>query len=275
MKIWLLGLMGLLFLSGCQSDKNTLKVAATPVPHADLLRFIQPDLERQGIKLSIVEVDDYSLPNRLLAEKQVDANFFQHQPFLDEYNRQFKTHLVPLTAVHIEPMGIYSKKISSLEELPNGAVVAIPSDPTNSARSLQLLSEAKWITLKSGKNKALVTIFDIETNPKKLKIREVDAPFLPRALSDVDLAVIPANFAIEANLSPFRDALLLEEGSDYANIVAIREGEESRDSLLKLKKALQGKKLHQYITETYKGAILPLSKGQVEGIPESLQLLVE
>ncbi|MFZ0565517.1 MAG: MetQ/NlpA family ABC transporter substrate-binding protein [Chlamydiales bacterium] len=259
MKIRYLWLIALLFFTSCQSEKNTLKVAATPLPHADLLEVIRPDLEKEGIKLTVVEVDDYSLPNRLLAEKQVDANFFQHQPFLDEYNRQFGTHLVPLTRVHIEPMGIYSKKISSIGEVPIGATVAIPSDPTNSARALHLLAQADLITLKPGKNETLVTPFDIETNRKKLKIREVDAPFLPRALPDVDLALIPANFAIEAKLNPLQDALLLEESSRYANIVAIREGEENRESLQKLKEALQSEKLHQYIVETYKGAILPAS----------------
>lgn len=257
-QVLFLGLIGLLALCGCQSEK-TLKVAATPVPHADLLEVIKPDLEDEGIKLKIVEVDDYNLPNRLLFEKQIDANFFQHKPYLDEQNERFGYNLVPLIAIHIEPLGIYSKKITSLDQLKEGSLVAIPSDPTNEARALNLLAEVGLIKLKPLKNISLATVYDIDENPKNLKIEEVDAAFLPRTLSDVDLAVIPVNFALQANLNPGEDAIVLEsKDSPYANIVVIRGGEEDRKELQKLKEALQSDKLRLYIEEKYKGAILPI-----------------
>jgi D-methionine transport system substrate-binding protein len=253
----LIGLAGVLSFAGCQSHEKTLKVAATPVPHADLLEAIKPDLEQEGVNLKIVEVDDYNLPNRLLYEKQVDANFFQHKPFLDEQNQRFGYNLKPLVAVHIEPLGIYSQKIKSLDQLKEGATVAIPSDPTNEVRALSLLQEVGVIKLKALKGQ-FATVHDIEENPKNLKIEEVDAAFLPRALADVDLAVIPANFALQAHLNPTKDALALETSeSPYANIVVIREGEENREDLQKLKAALTSEKMRAHILEKYKGAIAP------------------
>jgi D-methionine transport system substrate-binding protein len=247
-----------LSLTGCQSKGKTLKVAATPVPHAELLEVIKPDLEREGIHLKIVEVDDYNLPNRLLFEKQVDANFFQHLPFLEEQNRRFGYNLIPLVAVHIEPLGIYSRKITSLGALREGGVVAIPNDPTNESRALALLQEVGLIKLKSQPLNNLATVYDVEENPKHLKIEEIDAAFLPRALADVDLAVIPANFALQAHLEPTQDALALESSqSPYANIVAIRKGEENREEIQQLKQALTSEKLRSYILEKYKGAIAP------------------
>jgi len=252
MRYWLLAL---LFLCGCGPSEKTLKVAATPVPHADLLEIIKPDLEKEGIYLQIIEVDDYHLPNRLLFEKQVDANFFQHLPYLEEQNRQFGYNLVPLTRVHIEPMGIYSKKLASLDEVSQGATVAIPSDPSNGVRALYLLADMELITLKPNPRSP----FDIEKNPKKLKIKEIDAPFLPRVLADVDLAVIPANFALQAKLNPLVDALALEEKESlYANIVVVREGELRSEKLQKLKEALHSEKLREHIYQVYKGAIVPI-----------------
>ena len=258
MRILLLIILMGCTLVGCQSNEKTLKIAATPVPHADLLEAIKPDLEEQGITLKIVEVDDYNLPNRLLYEKQVDANFFQHKPYLDEQNRRFGYNLSSLAAVHIEPLGIYSEKITSLDDLQEGATLSIPSDPTNEARALSLLSQVGLIRLKPGVNPNLATVYDIDDNPKHLKFVEVDAAFLPRSLSDVDLAVIPANFALQANLNPVKDALALEAlDSPYANIVAIRGGEEDQETFQKLKKALQSEKMGNYIKEKYKGAIIP------------------
>jgi D-methionine transport system substrate-binding protein len=254
----LTGLTSLLSFAGCQTHEKTLKVAATPVPHADLLEAVKPELEKEGINLKIVEVDDYNLPNRLLYEKQVDANFFQHRPFLDEQNQRFGYNLKLLVAVHIEPLGIYSQKIKSLDLLKEGAIVAIPSDPTNEARALSLLQEAGLIELKSNFKGRFATVYDIEENPKNLKIEEVDAAFLPRALADVDLAVIPANFALQAHLNPTKDALALESSeSPYANIVVVREGEENREDLQKLKAALTSEKMCEYILEKYKGVIVP------------------
>lgn len=246
----------LLTTVGCSSKEKTLVVAATAVPHAELLEAVKPDLEGEGIRLKIVEVDDYNLPNRLLYEKQIDANFFQHAPFLDEQNRRFGYNLRPLVDVHIEPLAIYSCKMISLEELQEGAIIAIPSDPTNEARALTLLQDINLIKLKG--NNGLVTIYDIEENSRRLRIEEVDAAFLPRALSDVDLAVIPANFSLQVHLNPMTDALAVESScSPYANIVAIRAGEEEREEIKLLKKALTSEKLRTVILEKYKGALIP------------------
>jgi len=252
-----LGALGL-FFTGCQNEKNTLKVAATSVPHADLLEIIKPELESRGIHLKIVEVDDYNLPNRLLFEGQVDANFFQHKPFLDEQNQRFNYHLKPLVAVHIEPLGLYSQIVSSIETLSEGSTIAIPCDPTNEARALVLLQEVGLIKLKSCSDNQLATVYDIEENAKHLKIEEVDAAFLPRALADVDLAVIPANFALQAHLEPVKDALVLESSnSPYANLIVIRETDEEREDLHKLKEVLTSDKMRKTILEKYKGSILP------------------
>lgn len=251
-------LIGLALLTGCQSKEKTLKVAATSVPHAELLEIIKPELESQGIHLTIVEVDDYNLPNRLLFEKQVDANFFQHQPFLEEQNQRFGYHLVPIAKVHIEPLGIFSQKLSSLETLQEGAIIGIPNDPTNEARALTLLQEVGLIELKEGFPGSLATILDIKDNPKHLKIEEVNAAFLPRTLVDVDLAVIPSNFALSAHLNPVEEALAIEaQDSPYANVLVVREGEEQREDLQKFKAALTSEKMRKVILEKYQGAIVP------------------
>ncbi|MFC2049355.1 MetQ/NlpA family ABC transporter substrate-binding protein [Chlamydiota bacterium] len=252
------GLLTLFLLSGCHMHDKTLTVAASAVPHAEILEAAKPALEKEGIHLKIVEVDDWNLPNRLLYEKQVDANFFQHKPYLEEQNRRFGYNLQPLVSVHIEPLGIYSKRIHSLSELKAGSTIAIPSDPTNEARALALLADLKVIQLKPGVNTTLATLYDIAENPKNLKIQEIDAPFLPRTLSDVDAAVIPVNFALQAGLNPTQDALALEPAdSPYANIVAIREGDAGREDLQKLKEALTSEEMRQFIIQKYHGAILP------------------
>lgn len=257
-KFIFLTLISLVFLVGCQPHGKVLKVAATPIPQAELLKVIQSDLEQQGIDLKIVEVDDYNLPNRLLYEKQVDANFFQHKPFLDEQNRRFGYHLKELAAVHLEPLGIYSRKITSLDDLREGAIIAIPSDPTNEARALKLLAEIGLIKLKSDLKSNLLTVYDISDNPKRVKIEEIDAAFLPRCLDDVDAAVIPVNFALQANLNPTQEALVLESiDSPYANIVAIREEDSGCEDLQKLKTALNSEKMRKFIIEKYRGAIIP------------------
>ncbi|HEY4831394.1 MAG TPA: MetQ/NlpA family ABC transporter substrate-binding protein [Waddliaceae bacterium] len=251
------GFIGIFFLVGCQSKEKTLKVAATPVPHAELLEMIKSDLNSQGIHLKIVEVDDYNLPNRLLFEKQVDANFFQHKPFLDEQNKRFGYNIKPLVAVHLEPLGIYSKKITSLDELREGAIVAVPSDPTNEARALALLSDVGLIELKSNIS-SLPTIYDIAENPKHLKIEEVDAAFLPRALPDVDLALIPTNFALQVFPDPIKDALALESvDSPYANIIAVRKEDLDKEEIQKLKRAITSDKIRHFIQEKYKSSIIP------------------
>ena len=244
-----------LFMTGCREKKKSIKVAATSVPHAEMLEVIKPDLEKQGYKLEILVIDDYQLPNRLLQEKQVDANFFQHQPFLDKEICEFGYSLTPIAQVHIEPLGIYSKKISSFEKLTPKALVTIPSDPSNEGRALRLLEEAKLIKLKENAS-LYATPLDIIENPLALKIKEIDAPLLPRTLKEVDLSVIPGNFALQASLSP-SDALFIEgKNCPYVNILVVRKGEENREDLQALKTLLTSEKIRHFVEEKYKGKIL-------------------
>lgn len=243
-------------LIGCStSNESCLRIAATSVPHAEILEFIKPDLKKEGIDLDIIITDDYQLPNRLLDEKEVDANFFQHIPFLLSQKKLYDDRLVVLTAVHYEPLGIYSDKIDSLEKIKEGAKVAIPSDPSNEDRALLLLDCEGIIKLRKGSG--LATPHDIAVNGKKLKFIEVDAPLLPRTLKDVEIAVIPSNFALAAGLNPC-EALAQESGAtDYQNVVVIRKGEEGRKDLQILKKYLNSEKVKEFILKRYKCAVQP------------------
>ena len=219
-------LASLLLLLGCSKSQQGLKVAATAVPHAQMLEFVKPDLKAQGIHLIVIVTDDYNMPNRALAQKEIDANFFQHIPFLNEQVRNFHYPIENFGAIEIEPMGIYSKKIKVLSELQDNALIALPNDPSNEARALLLLQTEGLIQLDDSKN-LNVTIVNIKKNPKQLQFVEVDAGMLPRSLQDVDAAVINTNYALEAKLNPLKDALALEnKDSPYANILAIRTGDE-------------------------------------------------
>ena len=237
--------------------KAVLKVGATPVPHAEMLKAIQPLLAKDGIELKIVEFTDYVRPNVALAEKELDANFFQHLPYLQQFAADRKLDLVSLIAVHIEPMGVYSKKIKSVNEVPNGGIVAIPNDPTNGGRALSILAQAGLIKMKDGVG-VKGTVKDVTDNPKKLVFKELEAPQLPRSLDDVTLAVINSNYALEAKLNPTKDALFIEKKeSPYANILAIRKGDEKRPELVKLAKALTSPDVKKFIEDKYKGAVVP------------------
>ena len=237
--------------------KVVLKVGATPVPHAEILKAIQPILAKDGIELKIVEFTDYVRPNVALAEKELDANFFQHLPYLQQFAADRKLDLVSLIAVHIEPMGVYSKKIKNLSEVPNGGIIAIPNDPTNGGRALSILAQAGLIKMKDGVG-VKGTVKDVTDNPKKLVFKELEAPQLPRSLDDVTLAVINSNYALEAKLNPTKDALFIEKKeSPYANILAIRKGDEKRPELVKLAKALTSPDVKKFIEDKYKGAVVP------------------
>ena len=237
--------------------KVVLKVGATPVPHAEILKAIQPLLAKDGIELKIVEFTDYVRPNVALAEKELDANFFQHLPYLQQFAADRKLDLVSLIAVHIEPMGVYSKKIKNLSEVPNGGIIAIPNDPTNGGRALSILAQAGLIKMKDGVG-VKGTVKDVTDNPKKLVFKELEAPQLPRSLDDVMLAVINSNYALEAKLNPTKDALFIEKKeSPYANILAIRKGDEKRPELVKLAKALTSPDVKKFIDDKYKGAVVP------------------
>ncbi len=239
------------------ADPVTLVIGASPVPHAEILKAIAPLLEAQGITLEIKEFTDYVQPNVQLAEKQLDANFFQHQPYLDDQNKNNKTDLVSVASVHVEPFGAYSKKIKSIDELADGAKVAIPNDATNGGRALILLAKNGLITLKDDTNIA-ATKADITENKKNLEIIELDAAMLPRQLDEVDLALINTNFALDAGLVPTKDALFIEGGdSPYANILVARPDNKDSDALKKLAEALTSPEAKAFIEKQYEGAIVP------------------
>lgn len=236
---------------------ETLTVAATPVPHAEILEFVKPALAKEGVDLKVKVFTDYIQPNVQVAEKRLDANFFQHQPYLDEFNKAKGTSLVAVTGVHLEPLGAYSSKLKDLKDLPGGANVVIPNDATNGGRALLLLAKAGVITLKDPTN-ILSTLKDIEQNPKDLKFRELEAATIPRVLTQVDLALINTNYALEAKLDPSKDALVIEgNDSPYVNILVSRPDNKDSDAMKKLAAALHSPQVKQFITEKYKGAVLP------------------
>ncbi|KHA71755.1 D-methionine-binding lipoprotein MetQ [Pseudomonas fluorescens] len=236
---------------------ETLTVAATPVPHAEILEFVKPALAKEGVDLKVKVFTDYIQPNVQVAEKRLDANFFQHQPYLDEFNKAKGTSLVAVTGVHLEPLGAYSSKLKDLKDLPSGANVVIPNDATNGGRALLLLAKAGVITLKDPTN-ILSTVKDIATNPKDLKIRELEAATIPRVLTQVDLALINTNYALEAKLDPSKDALVIEgNDSPYVNILVSRADNKDSDAMQKLAAALHSPEVKKFITEKYKGAVLP------------------
>ncbi len=243
------------FSSAAQAE--TLRLAASAVPHAEILNFVKPALAKEGVELDVKVFTDYVQPNVQVAEKRLDANFFQHQPYLDEFNKSRGTSLVSVGGVHVEPFGAYSSKIKNLKDLPQGANVVIPNDATNGGRALLLLQKAGVITLKDPTN-ILSTPKDIAENPKGIKVRELEAATLPRVLTQVDLALINTNYALEAKLNPTQDALAIE-GSDspYVNILVTREDNKDSPAVQKLVKALHSDDVKAFILEKYKGAVVP------------------
>lgn len=241
--------------SASTADKKTIKVGATPVPHKEILEAIKPVLEKKGYKLEIVEFNDYVTPNTQLNDGQLDANFFQHIPYLNQMNKEKGLNLTYTVKVHIEPMGVYSSKIKSLKDLKNGAQIAVPNDATNEARALRVLESAGIIKLKSGD---LVTKLDITQNTKNIKIQEVEAAQLPRVLQDVDAAVINTNYALQANLNPTKDALAIEsKDSPYANVLAVRKQDKDKAYIKALSDALNSAEAKKFIEDKYKGSIIP------------------
>ena len=238
----------------------TLKVGATPNPHAEILAQIKDLLAQEGITLEVVEFTDYPLINTALNDGSLDANFFQHKPYLDNYNLENKTELVTVGTVHYEPMGIFAGKTKKQEELKDGATIAVPNDTTNEARALLLLEAEGLIKIKEGAG-INATKTDIVENPKNLKIEELAAEQLPRSLPDVDLAVINGNYALQGGLK-VTDALATEASDSlaaetYANVIAVRKGDESRPEIKKLVEALNSDTIRQYIEDTYEGAVVP------------------
>ncbi|MBP9510076.1 MAG: MetQ/NlpA family ABC transporter substrate-binding protein [Fusobacteriaceae bacterium] len=247
----------LLLVSTLSLGATTLKVGASPVPHAEILNFVKEDLKNEGVNLEIIEITDYVTPNLMLSDKELDANFFQHTPYLETFSKEKGLKLTSLSGIHVEPLALYSKKYKTLNDVPEKSIIAIPNDPTNGGRALILLHNNGIITLNDPKN-LLATEADIKNNPKKLKFKALDAAQLPRILPDVAAAVINGNYALEAGLKPSKDSLLVEgKESPYANIVAVRTEDIKREDLLKLQKALTSEKVRKFITEKYNGGVVP------------------
>ncbi|MDD1957517.1 MetQ/NlpA family ABC transporter substrate-binding protein [Pseudomonas sp. 8209] len=254
MKKTLAVLAAVLSLSAHANEK--LVVGATPVPHAEILEFVKPALAAEGVDLDIKVFSDFIQPNLQLAEKNLDANYYQYRPFLDEFNATRKTDLVPVVGVHIEPFGAYSTRIRSIAELKDGASVAIPNDPVNAGRALVVLHEAGLLTLKDPSN-TLATQRDIAANPRHLKIRELEGALLARAVNQVDLAFVFANYALEAGIDT-SSALIVEKGKDlYVEYLVARPDNIDDPRIQKLAKALNSPQVRDFILTRYKGQIVP------------------
>jgi D-methionine transport system substrate-binding protein len=265
-------LVALAVLSACQTAAPTaapatakpaqtlkVKIGVTPVPHAQIINFIKDNLAaKNNLELEVVEFTDYVQPNIAVQDGQLDANFFQHLPYLKDFNEQHKTSLVSVGTVHIEPLGVYSKKIKALSELKEGDVVAIPNDATNAGRALNLLAANKLLTLKEGVGYA-ATVNDITENPLKLDIKELEAAQLVRSLEDTVISVINGNYALDGGLTPAKDALALEGGVDnpYANILVVKEGRENDPAIQLLIKLLTSDEVKAFIEKTYSGSVIP------------------
>ncbi|MGI6046364.1 MAG: MetQ/NlpA family ABC transporter substrate-binding protein [Eggerthellaceae bacterium] len=257
-------------LSGCGSSSSTssdnsdktITVAASPNPHADILNnAVKPLLEEQGYTLQVEEFTDYVQPNNVTEQGEVDANYFQHQPYLDNFNEENGTHLVSVEPVHFEPFGLYSNKIQSLDDLEDGATVAVPNDATNEARALLLLQQEGLLELKDPED-INATINDITSNPKNLQFKEVEAASVSTILDDVDLAAINGNYALEAGFTVNEDALAVESadsvaGQTYANVLVVKDGNQDSEKIKALADALHSDEVRNYINDTYKGAVVP------------------
>lgn len=242
---------------GSGSAEAPLTVAATPVPHTEILKEIKPLLAKQGVNLEIRVFTDYVQPNMQVAQKQLDVNFFQTAPYLDAFNKERGTNLVKVVGVHIEPFGAYSRRYTSIDQLPDGADVVIPNDPSNNSRALLLLAKHGLITLADPEDR-LATLKDITGNPKHLKFRELEAAMLPRVLGEVDLALINTNYALAAKLNPVKDALLIEDkDSPYVNFLVARPDNKDDPRVQKLAAALTSPEVKAFIEKTYGGAVQP------------------
>ena len=242
---------------GDSAETVTLTVAASPTPHAVILEQCVPILAEQGIELVINQYDDYVVPNTAVEDGDEDANYFQHLPYLEEFNETRGTHLVSVAGIHIEPMGIYAGRVDSLENLPDGAVIGIPNDPTNEGRALLLLEAQGLITLDDSSNLS-ATPNNIVDNPKNLQFEEIEAQTLPSSLPDLDLAIINSNYALGAGLNPMTDALAIESGdSPYVNVLVVKEGNEDNEAVQALVAALQSDTIRDFITEEFGGAVVP------------------
>lgn len=252
-------------LTACGSGKDSadysgpLVVAASPTPHAEILNFVKENLAKKaGLDLQVKEFTDYITPNTATEDGSVGANYFQNQPYLDDFNKKRGTDIVPVVTVHLEPLGLYSHKVKKVDALKSGATIAVPSDAVNEARALKLLATNGLITLKDGVGTE-ATPQDIAKNPKNLKFKEVEAPQTARSLDDVDAAVINGNFAISAGIKPAKEALVLEsaKNSPYGNFLAVKKGNEKDPRVKKLAKLLTSPEVKKFIEDKYQGSVIP------------------
>ena len=249
---------------GKKADGKTVKVGASITPHAEILREAAKLLEKEGIKLEVVEYTDYVQPNTAVEDGSLDANYFQHTPYLNTFNAENKTHLVSVGSIHYEPFGIYAGKVKALSDLPDGAKIGVPNDGSNETRALLLLQQEGIIQLKDGIDAASnATKLDVVENPKNIEIVEMEAAQISKALSDLDFGVINGNYALQAGLNAGTDALAVEDASGsgaqtYANILCVKEGNEKNEAILALFKALTSPEVKEYINNTYQGAVVPI-----------------
>lgn len=270
LKVVSLGLAAVLscgLLVGCGgnasagADDKTIKIGASPSPHAEILAQVEEAVAAQGYTLEVIEYNDYVIPNTAVDQGELDANFFQHKPYLDDFNANNGTDIVSVAAIHFEPLGIYSASVTEVSEIGEGALIGVPNDATNEARALLLLEANGLITLKEGAGVS-ATINDIESNPLNLEIKEIEAAQLPLSLLDLDAAVINGNYAISGGLK-VSDAIALEESTSiaadtYANIIAVKAGNENSEKVQVLINALKSDAVKAYIESTYAGAVVPV-----------------
>ncbi len=253
-------LVSLSLLAACspaKSGEDVIKIGVSPEPHSKLVSLVLEDLEADGVSVEIIEFTDYVQPNLALASGDLDANFFQHGPYFEDFIEKEDLDLVSLGNIHVEPMALYSNEFDSIDNLKDGAEIGIPNDTVNGGRALLLLESNGLITLKDGAGLE-ATENDIVDNPKNFKITALEAAALPSTLQDLDAAIINGNYAIDADLNPLKDGLIIEGGdSPYANLVAVRNGEEKEEKFVKLLKALQSDKVKNYIEDTYEGGVAP------------------
>lgn len=247
--------------SGADSKEDkVIKIGVSPKPHKEIVDVAVPLLEKEGYKVEITEFNDYVQPNTAVEEGSLDCNYFQHTPYLNDQNQSRGLHLKSVASIHLEPMGLYSKKLTTLDELQDGATIAIPNDSSNEARALRLLADNGLIKINDSET---VTPADITENPKNLKFSELEAAAVPRAVDDVDAAVINGNYAIEAGFNPTTNAILKEDkdseaAKPYANIVVVKEGNENQEKIQALVKALSSDEVKDFINKEYNGAVIPV-----------------
>ena len=241
--------------------EGTITIAASPTPHAEILEAAKPILAEQGWNLEITVFDDYILPNQVVDSGELDANYFQHIPYLDEFNEQQGTQLVNAGGIHYEPFGIYPGTKKTLDEVADGDVIAVPNDTTNEARALLLLQDNGLITLKEGAG-LTATVQDIEENPHKLEIQELEAAQVPRVVGEVAYVVLNGNYALQAGFSVAKDSIAYESADSeaaktYVNVIAVKEGNENNEGIKALVDALKSDEIKQYINDNYDGAVIP------------------